>query len=156
MAFPESALVRRTFTFKEMDLPPNVRLTKRSLLRWFALSFGLISEKESRTTMLDVLDALFYYQFTKKMNPSTIDLQAYILEKSQEKVSDKLLRYHLKRLIDVHFLKRTKQRYHFNHSPVHEKDDIQAAFSHYITAAAQQNCTRIEEVLGHLKESYTG
>lgn len=48
---PEAELVRRTFTVKEIDLPPHVRMTKRSLLRWFALASGWISEQESRQTI---------------------------------------------------------------------------------------------------------
>ena len=68
---PESELVRKTFILKKMDLPPSVQLTKRSLIRWFALSFGLISEKESRDTVLNVLDALFHFLLYKKQNPST-------------------------------------------------------------------------------------
>ena len=39
---PEAGLVRKTITLREMDLPPEVKLTKKSLLRWFALSTGLI------------------------------------------------------------------------------------------------------------------
>ncbi|HIH21332.1 MAG TPA: hypothetical protein HA222_01560, partial [Candidatus Diapherotrites archaeon] len=41
--FPEAELVRRVFVVREMDLPPQVLLTKRSLLRWFALASGMIS-----------------------------------------------------------------------------------------------------------------
>jgi hypothetical protein len=44
MRHPESDFVRKTFTFRRMDLPPQVLLTKKSLLRWIALSMGLISE----------------------------------------------------------------------------------------------------------------
>jgi len=60
-AVPESEFVRKTFTIKRMDLPPSVQLTKRSLLRWFALSFGLISECESRDTVFNVLVAVFHF-----------------------------------------------------------------------------------------------
>jgi len=67
---PEAELIRNTYIIREMDIPPQVKLTKRSLLRWLALSLGLISENESRSTVLDVLDALFYFQFAKSQNPT--------------------------------------------------------------------------------------
>ncbi|MDZ4256463.1 MAG: hypothetical protein U1C71_02570, partial [archaeon] len=62
---PEADLVRRTFTIKEVDLPPQVRMTKRGLLRWFALASGLLSEQESRQTILDVMDALFHFHLSQ-------------------------------------------------------------------------------------------
>src|SRR3989338_6446711 len=95
-SFPESEYVRKTFTIRQMDFPPEVSLTKRSLVRWFALSFGLISEKESRSTILDVLDALFSLQLSKKASPTTSELLAHLRE-SQKKIDEKLLRYHVKR-----------------------------------------------------------
>jgi len=102
---------------RKMDLPPSVQITKRSLLRWFALSFGLISENESRSTVLLVLDALFYYLLSQTQNPSTIDIQNYIEEKYNKKVSEKLIRYHLKRLIDINLVLRKSNRYYFNSPP---------------------------------------
>ncbi|MBI5884771.1 hypothetical protein HZB89_01590, partial [archaeon] len=74
---PEADLCRSTFIIRDLDLPPETASTKKSLLRWFCLSAGLLSENESRTTMLDVLDALFYYQFSKNMQPSTLQVQAF-------------------------------------------------------------------------------
>ena len=81
MEFPEAELVRKNFTLRQMDFPPNIQFTRKSLLRWFALSIGLISEKESRSTILDVLDAVFYFNFTKKHNPTTIEVQELLQER---------------------------------------------------------------------------
>src|SRR3989338_2727107 len=98
-SIPESSLVRRSITLREMDLPPSVMLTRRGMLRWFALSFGLISENESRTTVLSVLDALFYFLFQLKKEPTANELHEFLQKKFGVDVSEKLLRYHLNRLI---------------------------------------------------------
>lgn len=150
---PEAELVKKTFILRQMDLPPQVTLTKRSLLRWFALSFGLISEKESRSTILYVLDALFYFQLGKGVEPTTEQLLFYLKEKGKP-VSEKLLRYHLKRLIDLGFLQRKKLKHSFSNSPYAEKADLKAGFNYNITAKVQTSLTDIETVLERLAESY--
>ena len=151
---PEAELVRRTFTVKEIDLPPHVRMTKRSLLRWFALASGWISEQESRQTILDVMDALFYFHVSKKMSPNTIELQEYIKEKTGEEISEKLLRYHLKRLLDSQFIVRDKQHYKFNPSPNGDPTDVIASYNHWISQAVHASTKNIESALQDLTKTY--
>lgn len=153
MEHPESHLVRRTFTVREMDLPPNVTLTKRSLLRWFALSFGLLSEKESRATVLDVLDALFFFNLSRQSAPTTNDLLQYLKEKNKE-VSEKLLRYHLKRLIAIGFLQRRRLRYFFCSAPKAEPEDLKAGFQHAIAEPLNRSLADVVLVLEKLSDSY--
>ena len=152
--FPESELVRKTFTLKKMDLPPSVQLTKRSLIRWFALSFGLISEKESRDTVLNVLDALFHFLLAKKQNPSTLDIQAYIDGKYHQKISEKLLRYHLNRLIAIELLQRKQNRYFLNNSPVSEPNNLVESFNFWVKKPVNESLNNIEKVLGKISNSY--
>ena len=152
--FPEAELVRKTFTLRKMDLPPSVQLTKRSLLRWFALSFGLISEKESRDTALNVLDALFFFLLASNQNPSTLDIQAYISEKYQKKVGEKLLRYHLNKLIALDLIERKSNRYHINSHPYAERNSIEESFKHWIKLPVNQTMDDVEIVLSKLSESY--
>ncbi len=151
---PEAELVRRTFTVKEIDLPPHVRMTKRSLLRWFALASGWISEQESRQTILDVMDALFYFHVSKKMSPNTVELQQYIKEKTGEEISEKLLRYHLKRLLDSQFIVRDKQHYKFNPSPNGDPTDVIASYNHWISQSVHASTKNIESALQDLTKTY--
>jgi predicted transcriptional regulator len=151
--FPEAEFIRRTFTLREMDLPPNVRLTKRSLLRWFALASGLISEAESRSTVLDVLDSLLYLQLSKRIKPTTNDIQAYLKIKNRT-VSEKLLRYHLKRLVDLGLVRRKKLRYSFNPAPNAEPDNLREAFSHNIGKRVTNAVLEIESGIDRLVDSY--
>ena len=152
--FPESSLVRKSFIIRQMDLPPSVKLTKRSLLRWFALSFGLISSGESRSTVLLVLDALFSMLLSQKQNPSTVEVQHYIKAKFQKKISEKLIRYHLNRLIDSGLIVRRKARYFLNNNPYAEPDNLHESFSHWIKNPVNASMTDIEAVLKKLNEGY--
>ena len=151
--FPEAELVRRTFTIRTMDMPPNVELTRKGLLRWFCLAFGLISEKESRSTILDVIDALFTLHFARGLNPTTVEIHAFLQEK-QADVSEKLLRYHLKRLIDVGLIERKKLHYYFVSSPYGDKKDIKAGFNANITQNVSKALVDIETVLEKIERNY--
>jgi hypothetical protein len=151
---PEAGLVRKTITLREMDLPPEVKLTKKSLLRWFALSTGLITEKESRTTGLDVLDALFFLQLSKNKKPSTLEIQQLIKSKRGREVSEKLIRYHLKRLIDLGFLRRKKNKYLFNNAPEGDHTDLKSAYNHWVSQNVAKSLQNTEKVLDQLAKKY--
>jgi hypothetical protein len=150
---PESSLVRKTFVIRTMDFPPSIKLTRRSLLRWFALAFGLISEKESRTTVLDVLDAVFYLNFSKE-SPTIPAIQSYIKRKHSRKISEKLLRYHLNRMKEFNLLVKRKQAYCFNPAPLAERDDLKASFNYYVTKNITETLANLEEVFSILCASY--
>ena len=154
MEFPEAELIRKTFTLRQMNFPPEVAMTKRSLLRWFALSFGLISEKESRSTILDVLDSFFVFQLSKKQSPTTLELLAYLKE-NEKKIDEKLLRYHLKRLIDVGLIERRKGKLSFISDPEDERQDIVKGFEYNIGKPIQKSVNGISNTLGKLKDKYT-
>jgi len=154
VAFPESELVRKTFTFRAMDLPPSVEMTKKSMLRWFALSFGLISGKESRDTVLNVLDGLFYFLISQKQNPSTLDIQAYVFEKYGKKIGEKLLRYHLNKLIVLELISRKSNRYRINNNPHAEPNDLRASFQHWVKQPVNNTMDEVESVLSKLENSY--
>jgi len=137
-----------------MDLPPSVQLTKRSLLRWFALSFGLLSERETRDTVLNVLDALFHFLLAKKQNPTTLELQAYIGDKFHKKTGEKLLRYHLNRLIALELLQRKHNRYFLNNSPYSEPNSLVESFNHWIKKPVNESLDDIEKVLSKISTAY--
>jgi len=151
---PEASLVRKTFTLRKMDLPPSVIMTKRSLLRWFALSFGLLSGKESRDTVLNVLDALFFYLLQQKTSPSTLDIQSFLSEKYNQKTSEKLIRYHLNKLIELELLERKNRKYQFNNNPYAEPNSLKDSFSHWVKQPVNQSMNDIETVLDKISENY--
>jgi hypothetical protein len=137
-----------------MDIPPSVTMTKRSLLRWFALSFGLLSGKESRQTVLNVLDSLFFFLLSSNTSPSTLDIQGFLKEKHNQNVSEKLIRYHLNKLIVLELLVRKNRKYTFNNSPVAEPNSLKNSFSHWIKQPVNSSLENIEGVLDKLSSSY--
>ncbi|MFH1225127.1 MAG: winged-helix domain-containing protein [Candidatus Diapherotrites archaeon] len=151
--FPEAALVRSAFTIREMDFPPEIAMTKRSLLRWFALSSGLISERESRSTILDVLDALFCMQITHAKEPTSNEIRLFMDERGK-KISDKLLRYHLKRMHDLGLIHRKRLRYSFAHAPNADRSDLKAGFNHNITRKVHASLAATENAFERLGMSY--
>jgi len=154
MKMPEADLCRGAFTIRDLDLPPEVKSTRKSLLRWFCLSFGLVSENESRTTMLDVLDALFYFQFAKRLSPTTLQIQAFIKSKTKAKPIEKLIRYHLKRLSNLGLIQKSKNKYSFVNSPYHDRGDLQQAFNHWVVQRIDNKLKDIGFVYQKLADSY--
>ncbi|RLG70948.1 MAG: hypothetical protein DRO04_00840 [Candidatus Iainarchaeum archaeon] len=154
MQLPESAFVRKDFMLRQLDFPPEVRLTKKSLLRWFALALGLISLQESRTSCLDVLDALFTLTLNKKMAPTTLDIQNFIKEKYNKEISEKLIRYHLSKLISLELLQRKKNRYYWNNAPNAEKNNLAEAFEYWVGKGIKETLQNTKDALKLLVEKY--
>ncbi len=154
MEIPETSLIRKTLILRKLDLPPNVMLTKRSLLRWLALSLGLISERESRTTVLHILDGIFYFLLSKKQNPTSADIKQYLEKEKHLLISERLVRYHLRKLTELGILTRKNARYAINPAPDAERENIASAV-YYIKEDVSQCCKTIEKALEKLSEFYT-
>jgi len=154
MSFPESAYARKEFLLRQLDFPPEVKLAKKSLLRWFALALGLISLQESRTSCLEVLDALFSLTLSKKIAPTTLDIQNFIKEKYNKEISEKLIRYHLGKLINIGILERRKNRYFWNDAPNAEKGNLIEAFDYWIGKNIKETLENTKDALKLLVEKY--
>ena len=152
--FPEAELCKNCFIVQEMSLPPEIFDTKKSLLRWFSLSLGLIGKQESRQTFLDVLDAVLYFNFSKKVSPTTLNIQSFIKKKSGTKVIEKLLRYHLNRLIQLGLIERKKSKYIFAVSPYADKNDFKASFDFLVSKKINEKLIDVSKVYEKLIDSY--
>jgi hypothetical protein len=152
---PESELIRREFIFRQIDLPSSVTLTKKSLLRWVALSLGLISPKETRDKGFLVFDALFTFLFTKKVSPTTLDIKDFIKEKSSVEMSEKLIRYHLNRVIELGIIQRDSLTYKLNPSPSSEqRDSLKESFNAWTKKQLEEEMKKISEALEKMQKMY--
>jgi len=152
---PEAELIRREFILRQIDLPASVTLTKKSLMRWCCLSLGLISPKETRDKGFLVFDALFTFLFTKKQAPTTIDIKDFIKEKSATEMSEKLIRYHLNRMIDLGFIARDGLVYKINPSPSSEqRDSLKESFNAWTKKVLEEEMTKLAQALEKLQKSY--
>jgi hypothetical protein len=151
---PEAELIRKTVILRQLDLPPSVAMTKRALLRWVALSLGLISPGESRSTMLAVLDGLFYFQFKEKRAVSVLELKEFLRQHHGIETSEKLVRYHLSKLSSLELIRKKKNLYSFNAAPHAERDDVGAAIEYWIGEHTTRIVKEIANTTRLLTEKY--
>jgi len=152
---PEAALIQNEFIIRDMQLSKEVRMTKKSLIRWLALSMGLISPNESRRMMLAILEALFFFQFSEEKDPDIHEITTYIKnELKQEKANEKAIRYHLSQLRKAEILDRVKGKYRFSISPLSEKGDLASAFEYNYKNRADVAFAKIQEALKILKKMH--
>jgi len=153
MQIPEAALIEREFVIRDMQLTKEVRMTRKSLIRWLALSLGLISPNESRKTILGLLEALFYFQFSENKDPDVHELALYMRENS-EGVSEKTLLYHLLQLKKTGLVRREKGRYSFSVSPYSERGDVAGSIEYNYKGRADVAFSKIQEALRTLRKMY--
>ena len=152
---PEAELIRREVILRQVDFPASVSLTKKSLLRWCCLSLGLISPKETRDKGFLVFDALFTFLFEKKRSPTTLDIKAFIKEKSSTEMSEKLIRYHLNRLIELGVIRRDSLVYEINPSPTSEqRNSLKESFNAWTKKMLEDESKKISEALDKLQKAY--
>ena len=152
---PEAELIRKEYVIRQIDFPESVSLTKKSLLRWCCLSLGLISPKETRDKGFLVFDALFTFLFTKKTLPTTLDLKAFIKDKNNVEMSEKLIRYHLNRVIELGLVVRDGIHYKINSSPTSElRESLKESFLAWSKKNIETEMDKISLALEKMQKSY--
>jgi len=160
MKHPEGRLVRSEWTIRLMDLPPEMLSRKRQLLRWVAISLGLITPGDERAGIIDVLDAMFHYVFSKDVEPTADDILFYVnmrrKERGEKPVVLEAVRYHLRRLEGMGIVERTKGRggtYRFTRALDSSPSDP-AAFVDSVFAQVSQSRAVIRRAVGALASLY--
>lgn len=152
---PEAELVRKEFFVRSIDFPESVSLTKKSLLRWCCLALGLISKNESRDKAIAIFDLLFTFLYSKKENPTTLEIQAELEKKYKIKTSEKLIRYHLNRLIDLNIIERKNNKYYINPSPNSEnRNSLSESYSNWVKKEIEKELIKTEKALEKLQKGY--
>jgi DNA-binding transcriptional ArsR family regulator len=155
MQIPEAALIERELVIRDMQLTKEVRMTKKSLVRWLALALGLISPNESRKSVIDLLEALFYFQFSENKDPDAHELAEYMRKNHEEAaVSEKTVLYHLLQLKNAGLVKREKGRYFFTVSPYSEKGDVAGAIEYNYKSRYDAAFLKIQEALNSLRKMH--
>jgi hypothetical protein len=159
-AIPESQYVNRTLTIRDMALPSDVTLTKQSLLRWFALSIGALSESESRNTIVPILDALLHYQAKERRSPSVEEIKEYLDRENwgmrgkefEREIPEKAIRYHLGKLRDIGLVEMKNRRYSFVLNP--ENPEIETAVKYAFEAPLKNSLERLDSAFRQLLKMY--
>jgi DNA-binding transcriptional ArsR family regulator len=147
---PESRLIRSELTLRDMALPEEVLLARKSLIRWVALSLGLIMPNESRRLLLDILEALIEFH-EKEEAPTTKDIVARVAELTKEKQSEKAVYYHLLRLKNLGVLTRRKGRYYLGNG---ETRSLKEIFRGFYIKKADDTFSNITAALDKLESGY--
>lgn len=113
MELPEAKLIKSEIILREMQLTDDVKMTRKSLVRWLALSLGLVSPKESRLSVLNILEAILYYHLKEKRGASYDDLVEYFRTQGIE-MNEKTIRYHITQLRKSNILEDDRGSYRFS------------------------------------------
>jgi hypothetical protein len=108
---PESRLVRDEIILREMELPPDVLRTKKSLVRWCSIAFGMIYLNESRELFFNVFEALINFHLRGE-RPTTKDIIAELKSMGSD-ASEKTVYYHLLRLKEAGIIGKRGGEYFF-------------------------------------------
>ncbi len=150
MMIPESKLIRSEITLRDMSLPQETTLARKSLVRWLSLAMGLMAPNESRKLLLDVIEALVFFHVKKQM-PTTAQIMEKIAELSGTVPNQKTVYYHLLNLKNRGFIQRKKGMYCFS---AEEGKSLSKIVRELYEARMHAAFTTMEEAFEKLESSY--
>ena len=153
---PEAKLIRGECLVRDLQFNEDVKMTRKSLVRWLALSLGLISPNETRTGLLEVLEALLYFHLRKKHggeDPDIYQLLEKVKEIRKEEPNPKAVRYHLLQLKKLGIVEAKKRHYRFALAPMQENDDLATALSHVYRQRMDSSFEKVKKALSLLEKT---
>ncbi|MEM4389417.1 MAG: hypothetical protein QXG98_02030 [Candidatus Micrarchaeia archaeon] len=154
LSIPEAQLIQGEVILRDLSLTQDVKMTRKSLVRWIALAAGLISPNESRKTLLDLLEVLFAFQLGEGKDPDIHDIMQGMWRLNQ-KHREKTVRYHLFQLKRKGFISRVRGKYFFTIPPFSEKGDVAASFEYVLKSRSEVALAKLREALRALKSLYS-
>lgn len=106
---PESELVMGELVVRKLSFPDGV-VSRKAIVRWLALSLGLISEKESRQLALVILEQVV--SLSMRAEPFTSAELIEEIVKASPESQEKAIRYHLSQLKKKGILYEKERRYY--------------------------------------------
>ncbi len=156
MEMPESALIRGECLVRDLQFNEEVRLTRKGLVRWLALSLGLISPNESRIGLLEVLEALLFFHYESRRTHSEPDIHqllAKVKEIRRKEPNPKAVRYHLLQLKKLGIIETKKRKYRFVLAPLQENDDLAFALAHVYRQRMDASFEKVKKALSQLEKT---
>ncbi|NYZ77648.1 hypothetical protein H0O02_05045 [Candidatus Micrarchaeota archaeon] len=147
---PEAKLIKSEIMIRELSLPDDVLLARKSIVRWLALSLGLIMPNESRTLLLDIFDVLLEFH-AKGVSPTTKEIIDRLEAPGGEKQNPKAVYYHLQRLTNMGILTRNKGKYYFGDGDGKSMPDV---FRDFYKNKSDSAFGNIEKALRKLENGY--
>jgi len=157
MGMPESELIRNECLVRDLQFNDEVKMTRKSLVRYLALSLGLISPNETRTGLLEVFEALLYFHFERKRggaDPDIYQLLEKVKEIRKEEPNPKAVRYHLLQLKKLGIIEAKKRHYRFCLSSLQENDDLASALAHTYRQRMDASFEKIRRAISFLEKAH--
>ncbi len=153
MGLPEATLIRQEHIIRDLQLTTDVKMTKKSLVRYLALSLGLIAPGESRTLMLDIFEAFLSAHFTQTPMDihQLIEKIADIQDKRPDEINPKAVRYHTLELKKKGIIEKKDGKYRFSTPPMAEDDDLGSALEYVYLQNAKTTFEKIKLAVATLK-----
>ncbi|MCX8197472.1 MAG: hypothetical protein N3G80_04125 [Candidatus Micrarchaeota archaeon] len=157
MEIPEAQLIRGECLVRDLQFSEELKLTRKGLIRYLALSLGLIYPNESRTGLLEVLEALLFFHYKKRETHGDPDIHQ-IIEKvrqiKKEEPNPKAIRYHLLQLKRLGIIEQKKRRYRFVLSPMQENDDLAEGLAYVYRQRFDAAFEKIRRALSLIEKSF--
>jgi hypothetical protein len=155
MSLPESSLIRQEHVVRDMQLLGEVRLTRRGLVRYLALSLGLISPNESRTLMLDIFEGLLKAHFAGE-KPDIHRIMELIngLRANDNPAQVKAVRYHIHQLKEMGIIQRKNGKYSFTLPPLAESENLGEALEYLYLTNTKNAFDKVKKAISSLKTMY--
>ena len=150
MEINESNLIENELTLRDLRITKEVTETRRSIVRWLALSLGIISPGESRLTAISVFDAMLYFQFSERKDPSVEELTEYI-NRTWAPVNEKTLRYHLLQLKKTNILNNSKGKYFLVAQHMGDRYDADLWIGNYLDSQVNPIKDKLKIAIKELK-----
>lgn len=147
----EAKLIQAEIKLRNLLITKEVTETRRSMVRWIALSLGIINPGETRISAIYVLDAILYFQFQKNLDPNVEELSEYI-SKSWQPINEKTLRYHLLRFKSANIMGHSKGRYFLLFPEYAEKYDEGAWIRSYFESEISPIREKITSIIKEMKK----
>jgi hypothetical protein len=146
----EAGLIERELTLRDLRMTKEVMETRRAIVRWLALSLGIISPGESRLSAVSVLDAMLYFGFKEKKEPQVPDIMEYI-SAHWSPMNEKTLRYHLLQLKKGGIVANAKGSYSLIWPDVGDKYDADAWINSYIDRSVDPIRNKVRMAINELR-----
>jgi hypothetical protein len=150
MPVNEAELIEKEIKVRNLRLTKEVLETRRSIVRWLALTLGILNPGESRQSSIAVLDALVQYQFVKNTDPSVDDLMSYI-NANWEAINEKTLRYHLLRMKKEGLVENSQGKFYFKQPGVGDRFDATNWATSIFEADYKEIASKIGEAIKELR-----
>lgn len=151
----EASLIENEVTLRNLRLTNEVLETRRSAIRWLALSLGIINPGESRMSSLAVLDSLVHFQFVKNTDPTVKEMMDYI-NTNWEEINEKTLRYHLLRMKKMGYVENSSGRFYFKPPNTGDRFDPNNWAMHIFTSNYTDIANKVGQVIKDVKTKAAG